>query len=174
MENSIYYDALIIGGGPGGSSAAGFLARAGKRVLLLEKEIFPRFHVGESLLPYNRRIFEELGIWPKFEAAGFTKKWGAQFHLGNGSKSLSLVFRNGRFTQESLALQVERATFDHLLLKHARESGADVREGWTVLRASSNSEFAELQAAGPDGQKHTFRGAFLIDASGRSNMTGNA
>lgn len=93
------YDTIVIGGGPGGSSAATYLARAGKQVLVLEKEHFPRFHIGESLLPYNRRIFPELGVEPALEAAGFLKKYGAQFHLGNGSKNTKFVFREGRFTQ---------------------------------------------------------------------------
>src|SRR5438067_7824784 len=88
------YDALIIGGGPGGSTAASYLAKAGRRVLVLEKEHFPRFHIGESLLPYNRQIFREIGALEKLEASGLMKKYGAQFHLGNGSKSLLLVFRN--------------------------------------------------------------------------------
>ena len=108
------YDAVIIGGGPGGSAAATFLARAGKRVLVLEKERFPRFHIGESLLPYNRIIFDEMGVLPKLEAAGFIKKWGAQFHIGNGSKLLKLIFRRGKFTREPAAFQVERAGFDHV------------------------------------------------------------
>ncbi|MFO1500736.1 MAG: NAD(P)/FAD-dependent oxidoreductase [Verrucomicrobiota bacterium] len=173
MESSIDYDALIIGGGPGGSTTATFLARAGKKVLLLEKERFPRFHIGESLLPYNHTLFEELGVLPAFEAAGFTRKWGAQFHVGNGSKTLHLVFRNGRFTREPLAFQVERATFDHILLKNARAAGADVRDGWTVTKTQTSPPVAEVEASGPEGQSHRFRGAFLVDASGRSNLTGN-
>ena len=97
------YDAIVIGGGPAGSTVAAFLARGGKRVLLLEKEHFPRFHIGESLLPYNYEIFKAMGVLPKLEAAGFIKKYGAQFHLGDGSKSLFLNFRNGRFTRQTTA-----------------------------------------------------------------------
>jgi FADH2-dependent halogenase len=166
------YDALIIGGGPGGSTAATFLARAGKRVLLLEKEIFPRFHIGESLLPYNHRIFEEMGVLPAIQAAGFTNKHGAQFHLGNSSKSLKLTFRNGRFTREPRAFQVERSQFDQLLLQHARSCGADAREGWIVTASAPHGDHVSVQAR-HDGESTEFHGRFLLDASGRVNFTGN-
>src|SRR5580698_4818756 len=110
------YDALIIGCGPGGSSAATFLARSGKRVLVLEKEIFPRFHIGESLLPSNHAIFREMGVLPSLEKAGFLRKYGARFELGNGSVSTLFVFREGRFNREPEAIHVERSKFDHVLL----------------------------------------------------------
>jgi flavin-dependent dehydrogenase len=173
LVSSTVYDAIVIGGGPGGSSAATFLRQAGKSVLVLEKEKFPRFHIGESLLPYNRIIFEQMGVLPKLEAAGLLTKWGAQFHLGNGSKKLKLVFRRGRFTREPSAFQVERAHFDHLLLKHAAESGAEVREGYSVTNFALNPNDVTVDATDERGTKHIFRGKFLIDASGRGNFTGN-
>ena len=167
------YDAIVIGGGPGGCCTASYLARAGKRVLLLEKEFFPRFHIGESLLPYNSAIFRDLGLMPALQAADFPRKTGAQFHLANGARSTQFVFSKGVFTREHETVQVERAVFDHVLLKRTRELGADAREGWTVQRFDSDADGVGVKAAAPDGQIHTFRAAFLIDASGRGNLTGN-
>jgi len=83
------YDAIIIGGGPGGSTAGSTLARAGKKVLILERERFPRFHVGESLIPYGNDIFKSIGVWEKMQAANFMPKLGAEFVLqGHDQHSL--------------------------------------------------------------------------------------
>jgi FADH2-dependent halogenase len=167
------YDTVVIGGGPGGSSAATLLARAHRRVLLLEREHFPRFHVGESLLPYNHAIFEELGLLPKLAAAGFPTKYGAQFLLGNGTKGTYFVFGHGQFTRHPTAFQVERAKFDDLLLRHAADSGVEVREGCTVTQTQTGPEGVSVTARDETGANHTFRARFLIDASGRGNFTGN-
>lgn len=167
------YDVIVIGGGPGGSSSACYLRQSGMRVLVLEKEHFPRFHIGESLLPYNRRIFEEIGVQKKLEQAGFLRKFGAQFHLGNGSKGTKFVFREGKFNRFSEAIQVERAAFDDLLLKHAAEMGAEVRHGWTVKHVEQGSDEATVQAVSDKGEGISFKSRYVIDASGRGNMTGN-
>lgn len=167
------FDAIVIGGGPGGSSSSSFLTLAGKRVLVLEKEIFPRFHIGESLLPYNSLIFKELGLVERIKSAGFITKHGAQFFIGNGSKHLKFLFEAGVFTREKEAIQVERAKFDHILLKSAREKGVDVREGWTVNRFSETDQQVTVDATDPEGKTHQFTAKFLVDASGRGNLTGN-
>jgi len=173
MEAAQTYDAVIIGGGPGGSASATFLSRSGRRVLVLEKEHFPRFHIGESLLPYNFRLFREMGFMPALQSAGFIRKFGAQFHLGNGAKGTKFVFRHGRYTREPEAIQVERAKFDHLLLQHAQSCGAEVREGWSVSKFTRDGDGVTVEARDETGQSHSFRGKFLIDASGRGNVTGN-
>jgi flavin-dependent dehydrogenase len=167
------YTSIVIGGGPGGSTAGTLLAKRGHKVLLLEKEVFPRFHIGESLLPYNLPLFDELGVMSQLKAAGFPKKYGAQFELGDKTRWVGFVFRDGRFTKHKEAMQVERAKFDHILLKHCAASGVEVREGWTVQRVDSVDGGMTVQAVGPSGEKQTFRGDWLIDASGRGNLTGN-
>ena len=167
------WDAAIIGGGPAGSTAATTLAQAGRRALVLEKEKFPRFHVGESLLPYNRQIFDELGVWPKIESAGFMKKRGAQFLMGNGSHGIRLDFSKGSFNKFREAIHVGRSKFDDLLLAHARESGAEVREECQVLEYRVGADDVAVRFRDASGAEQDVRSRFLIDASGLSNFTAN-
>jgi FADH2-dependent halogenase len=166
-------DVLIIGCGPGGASAAIYLRMAGHSVIVLEKEKFPRFHIGESLLPYNQGLFKEMGLMPALEAARFPRKFGAQFHLMDGSRCQRFVFRNGRFTRFTEAIQVERAKFDHILMKRAQLIGADVREGWVFRKFVAAADGVEVDVLDAAGAPQKLRARYLIDASGRNNVTGN-
>jgi FADH2-dependent halogenase len=168
------YDVIIIGGGPAGSSAAITLAQAGRRVLVLEKETFPRFHIGESLLPYNVPLFQKLGVWPKLAAAGFMPKRGAQFLSGSDARQIRINFGDGAFTECPSAIQVERSRFDHILLEHARESGAEVRERCSVFEHAISDDDVMVKFRDENGVEHTARAAFLVDASGLSNFTANS
>lgn len=167
------WDILIIGGGPAGSTAATTLAKAGRKVLVLEKEKFPRFHIGESLLPYNRKIFEDLGVWEKISAAGFVTKRGAQFIMGNDTRGNRLNFSKGSFTEFPEAIQVERSVFDQILLDHARENGACVREECRVTAHQVEADRVILDYVGPDGSQKRVSAAYLVDASGLHNFTAN-
>ncbi|GAA5128936.1 tryptophan 7-halogenase [Luteolibacter yonseiensis] len=168
-----HWDVIIIGGGPAGSTAATTLAQAGRRVLVLEKAKFPRFHIGESLLPYNRRIFDDLGVWEKIAAEGFTKKRAAQFVMGNGSRANRLDFSKGAFTKYPEAVQVERSRFDDILLHHSRENGAEVREESTVLEHRVEAGRVVIRYRAADGAEQEITAPYLIDASGLHNFTAN-
>jgi len=142
-------------------------------VLVLEKARFPRFHIGESLLPYNRKIFDDLGVWEKVSTVGFTKKRAAQFIMGNGSRSNRLDFSKGAFTAFPEAMQVERAKFDDILLHHSRENGAEVREQSTVIEHRVEDDRVVLKYRSADGAEHEVAAPYLIDASGLGNFTAN-
>src|SRR5438309_6022958 len=127
------YDVLIIGGGPAGSAAATVLAEHGHTVLLLEREKFPRYHIGESLLPFTFHPLQRLGLIEKMRHSAFIKKYSVQFVSPSGRASQPFYFFN-RYDRETVAQtwQVLRSEFDLMLLNHARESGAEVVEETTV------------------------------------------
>ena len=126
--SSSMYDVAIIGGGPAGSTAAALLARAGRRVVLFEREKFPRFHIGESLLPFSMKAFTRLGLHEKFLSAGFLKKYGGEIMGACSDTGTKFYFKDGYRSQTDHAYQVTRSDFDKVLLDHAAESGAEVHE----------------------------------------------
>ena len=119
MPITSHYDVVIVGAGPAGSSAAIRTRSAGLRTLVVEKQPFPRFRVGESLLPACNALLRELGVWEKVEHAGFVKKSGARFHLASGPAEKSVVFANGHIPGLDYTAPVDRARIDALLLDHA-------------------------------------------------------
>ena len=167
--DTLVYDVMVIGGGPGGSTVANYLVRAGKKVLILERDTFPRFHIGESLLPYNRQIFEELGLLERIEQGGFMVKKGAQIGLWNGKKRGRIIFEEGCFTEEKSAFQVERSRFDKILLDRVKELGGEVREGTEVTGCETRRDSVSVSVKSGE----EFCGRYLVDASGMVNFTGN-
>jgi FADH2-dependent halogenase len=164
------YDVAIIGGGPAGSTAATLLARAGRRVIVLERERFPRFHIGESLLPYSMPSFERLGLREMMDRT-FLRKHGAELGTSCGSRHVRFYFKNGFRLAHTESYQVERATFDKLLLDHSRESGAEVHEATGVESVAFDADGATLRIkSGADARE--VRARYVIDASGRHTVLG--
>jgi flavin-dependent dehydrogenase len=171
-EPELTADVVVIGGGPGGSTAATMLARKGMRVLLLERQRFPRHHIGESLLPASMPVLEELGVLPAVQDAGYLPKWGATMVWGREKTPWSWYFRetNQRYPH---AYQVWRPHFDQLLLTNSRAHGVDIREGAVVREVL----FEEGRAVGvryavDDRDERRVYADFIVDASGQSALLG--
>src|SRR5205809_3503694 len=126
------FDALIIGGGPAGSAAAAVLAEHGHNVLLLEREKFPRYHIGESLLPFTFYPLQRLGLIDKMRESPFVKKYSVQFVSQSGKASQPFYFFNRYEPDVAQTWQVLRSEFDQMLMEHARNKGAIVQEEITV------------------------------------------
>jgi flavin-dependent dehydrogenase len=167
-KNNPNYDAVVIGGGPAGSTAAAVLAGKGRRVLLLEKEKFPRYHIGESLIPFCYFPLQRLGLVEKMKASSFTKKYSIQFVSSTGRQSHPFYFFQHMEHECSNTWQVWRGEFDKMLLDNAREKGVEVREETLVKDViRERGAVTGVIAAGPDGATQEFRAPMTIDASGR-------
>jgi flavin-dependent dehydrogenase len=165
------FDVLVVGGGPAGSTIATLLSRRGERVLLVEKDRHPRFHIGESLLPMNMPLFEELGVSDEIARIGIPK-YGVEFvspwHAGSPSM---MEFALGWDKSLTQAYEVRRSEFDHVLLKHAAAHGTEVIEGCRITGVEFPADGVVIATAkGDDGQERQFQAKFLVDASGRDTL----
>lgn len=160
-------DVVVIGGGPAGSTAATLLVRRGYRVIALEKDHHPRFHIGESLLPMNLPIFERLGVMDQVRALGVFKP-GADFEADNEAGYITFEFARALGNSPPHAYQVRRQDFDQMLFHHAASSGADTREGHEVRGVEERGPHDwQVQVATDQGEQYAIRARYVVDASGR-------
>src|SRR5688572_26689126 len=163
------YEAIIIGAGPAGASAAAILAEHGHKVLVLEREKFPRYHIGESLLPFTYQPLKRLGLVEKMKKSQFVKKYSVQFVSQSGKASQPFYFFD-RYDRETVAQtwQVLRSEFDLLLLNNAREKGAVVREETTVTGfLKTDGSIMGVRAVDKSGRATEYRAPITLDCSGR-------
>src|SRR6476646_259806 len=173
-EGAFDCDVLVVGGGPSGSTTAALLQRRGYRVIQLEKDRHPRFHIGESLLPCNLPIMEELGVLDKVRALGVVKH-GADFQSPREGGYQTFHFKRALGGSPPHAFQVKREEFDQMLFEHARENGVDAREGVKVDDVEIDG-VGKVTAHAHDaaGNALTIRARYFVDATGRDTLLGNA
>jgi len=163
------YDAIIIGGGPAGSSSAAVLAEYGHKVIILEREKFPRYHIGESLIPFTYQPLERIGMIPKMKKSHFVKKYSVAFVRPHGKSSIPFYFYS-RYDRETIAQswQVLRSEFDQMLLDNAREKGAEVREEMTVTElVKEEGKVVGVKVRDKSGNVSTIYAPITLDCTGK-------
>ena len=162
-------DVLVIGGGPAGSTISALLAQRGRDVVLLEKSRHPRFHIGESLLPFNMPLFERLGVAREIEAIGMPK-YGAEFVSPLHEKPVMFEFVNALDNSFPSTYQVRRSEFDHILFRNAARNGARTLEGCRVTGVEFRPGGADVAAREESGRERAWHARFVVDASGRDTF----
>jgi len=164
-------DVLVIGGGPSGAASATLLAKRGYNVRLYERDRFPRFHVGESLIPYTYPVLERLGMIPKMQSSQFTKKYGVQFINENGKLSEPFRFSDYDDHPRSQTWQVLRSEFDEMMLNNARSNGVEAYEDARVMNVIFEGDRAiGARVKVGDGEERDVFAKVVIDASGQSSL----
>ena len=175
MKSSIEYDAVIVGGGPAGSTIATLLAMKNRRVLLLESEKFPRYHIGESLVPGLLPVLDELNVLDKVRAHGFVKKNGITFVWGKNSELWTIRFdeKSPAAKKYGSTFQVIRSEFDNLLLRHAESKGVDVCEEHKVIDVIFEGDRCKgVKYKNSQGEVKEVRAHYTVDASGQAAVLG--
>jgi flavin-dependent dehydrogenase len=167
-------DVVVIGGGPAGSTASTLLAHHGVQVQLFERDRFPRFHIGESLIPETYWVLKRLNMLPKMQRSHFVKKYSVQFVNSQGKQSAPFYFWDNKPHECSQTWQVVRSEFDHMMLNNAREHGVQAHEGVRVLDVLFEGERATgVKIRREDGSVQEVRSQVVVDASGQIGLMQN-